>query len=200
MEQQQEVSRMASVKGTQTEKNLLASFAGESQARNRYTMFAKQAKKEGYEQIAGIFMETAENELEHAKRFFRFLEGGDLEITAAYPAGKVGTTAENLEAAAAGENMEWTVLYKEAGDTAEREGLPEAAMQFRTVAKVEEQHELRYRKLLANIKNGQVFKRDSPVTWKCRNCGYVMQGTEPPEVCPACNHPRAYFEIKETNY
>ena len=191
---------MASVKGTQTEKNLLASFAGESQARNRYTMFAKQAKKEGYEQIAGIFMETAENELEHAKRYFRLLEGGEVEITAGYPAGVVGTTAENLEASAAGENMEWTKIYKEAGDIAEQEGLPEAAMQFRTIAKVEEEHEKRYRKLLDNIKTGKVFKRDSPVRWKCRNCGYVMEGTEPPEICPTCNHPKAYFELKEGNY
>lgn len=191
---------MASVKGTQTEKNLLASFAGESQARNRYTMFAKQAKKEGYEQIAGIFMETAENELEHAKRYFRLLEGGEVEITAGYPAGVVGTTAENLEESAAGENMEWTKLYKEAGDIAEQEGLPEAAMQFRTIAKVEEEHEKRYRKLLDNIKTGKAFKRDSPVRWKCRNCGYVMEGTEPPEVCPTCNHPKAYFELKEGNY
>ena len=191
---------MASVKGTQTEKNLLASFAGESQARNRYTMFAKQAKKEGYEQIAGIFMETAENELEHAKRYFRLLEGGEVEITAGYPAGVVGTTAENLEASAVGENMEWTKIYKEAGDIAEQEGLPEAAMQFRTIAKVEEEHEKRYRKLLDNIKTGKVFKRDSPVRWKCRNCGYVMEGTEPPEICPTCNHPKAYFELKEGNY
>jgi rubrerythrin len=200
MEQQQEVGKMASLKGTQTEKNLLASFAGESQARNRYTMFAKQAKKEGYEQIAGIFMETAENELEHAKRYFRLLEGGEVEITAGYPAGKVGTTAENLEASADGENMEWTKIYKEAGDVAEQEGFPEAASQFRTIAKVEEQHEMRYRKLLANIRNGQVFKRDSVVRWKCRNCGYVAEGTEPPQLCQVCAHPQAYFEIKEGNY
>ncbi len=200
MEQQQEVIKMTSLKGTQTEKNLLASFAGESQARNRYTMFAKQAKKEGYEQISAMFLETADNELEHAKRYFRFLEGGDVEITAAYPAGKVGKTTENLEAAAQGENMEWTVIYKDAGDVAEREGFPEVAAQFRGIAKVEEQHELRYRKLLANVRNGNVFKRDQPVKWKCRNCGYVMEGTQPSELCPVCAHPKAYFEIKESNY
>lgn len=191
---------MPSIKGTQTEKNLLASFAGESQARSRYTMFAKKAKKEGYEQISAIFMETAENELEHAKRFFRLLEGGELEITAGYPAGVVGTTAENLEASAAGENMEWTKIYKEAGDIAEQEGFPEAAAQFRNIALVEEKHEKRYRTLLAKVKSGTVFKRDSPVSWKCRNCGYIMEGTEPPEVCPTCNHPRAYFEEVAENY
>jgi rubrerythrin len=145
-------------------------------------------------------METADNELEHAKRYFRLLEGGEVEITAGYPAGKVGTTAENLEASASGENMEWTKIYKEAGDVAEQEGFPEAASQFRNIAKVEEQHEMRYRKLLANVRNGQVFKKETPVRWKCRNCGYVTDGTEPPELCPACNHPRAYFEIKEGNY
>lgn len=191
---------MASVKGTQTEKNLLASFAGESQARNRYTMFAKQAKKEGYEQIAGIFMETAENELEHAKRYFKLLEGGEVEITAGYPAGVVGTTAENLEAAAAGENIEWTKIYKEAGDIAEQEGLPEVAAQFRNIALVEAKHENRYRKLLARLRNGTVLKRDAPIKWKCRNCGYVHDGTEPPELCPACNHQRAYFEELAENY
>jgi rubrerythrin len=191
---------MASVKGTKTEKNLLASFAGESQARSRYTMFSKQAKKEGFEQIAGIFMETAENELEHAKRFFRLLEGGEVEITASYPAGKVGTTAENLEAAAMGENLEWTKLYKEAGDIAEQEGLAEAAALFRNIAKVEQVHEARYRKLLERVKAGTVFKREAPIKWKCRNCGYIYEGTEPPEVCPSCNHPRAYFEEQAKNY
>ncbi|WP_455391653.1 rubrerythrin [[Eubacterium] cellulosolvens] len=191
---------MPSVKGTQTEKNLLASFAGESQARSRYIMFAKQAKKEGYEQISGIFLETAENELEHAKRFWKLLEGGDVEITAMYPAGKTGTTAENLAEAATGENLEWTKLYKEAGDIAEQEGLPEAAAQFRSIAKVEEKHELRYRKLLERVKNGTVFKRDAPIKWKCRNCGYIHEGTEPPEICPSCNHPRAYFEELAENY
>ena len=191
---------MVSIKGTRTEKNLLASFAGESQARNRYTMFAKQAKKEGYEQIAGIFLETAENELEHAKRFWKLLEGGDVEITAMYPAGKTGTTAENLAEAAAGENMEWTKLYKEAGDIAEEEGFPEAAAQFRNIAKVEETHEKRYRKLLARLNNGTVFKRDKPILWKCRNCGYIHQGAVAPEICPSCNHPKAYFEEFIENY
>jgi rubrerythrin len=191
---------MPSVKGTRTEKNLLAAFAGESQARNRYTMFAKQAKKEGFEQIYDIFLETAENELEHAKKYFKLLEGGDVEITASYPAGKVGTTAENLEEAAAGENLEWTKLYKEAGDIAEEEGLPEAAAQFRNIALVEEKHEARYRKLLARVKDGTVFKRDTPIKWKCRNCGYIHEGTEPPELCPSCAHPRAYFEELAENY
>ena len=191
---------MTSVKGTQSEKNLLASFAGESQARNRYTMFAKQAKKEGYEQIAGIYLETAENELEHAKLFFKLLEGGEVEITAKYPAGVVGTTAENLAASAAGENMEWTVLYKEAGDIAEQEGLPEVAAQFRNIAKVEEKHETRFRKLLARVQAGTVFKRDTPAKWKCRNCGYIHDGTEPPNVCPTCRHEKAYFEEVAENY
>jgi rubrerythrin len=191
---------MTSIKGTQTEKNILASFAGESQARNRYTMFAKVAKKEGYEQIASIFMETAENELEHAKRYFKLLEGGDVEITAAYPAGVVGTTAENLEEAAAGENLEWTKLYKEAGDIADQENLPEAAAQFRSIAKVEAEHEKRYRKLLARVKDGTVLKREAPVRWKCRNCGYIHEGTEPPELCPSCNHSKAYFEELAENY
>ena len=191
---------MPSVKGTQTEKNLLASFAGESQARSRYTMFAKQAKKEGYEQISGIFLETAENELEHAKRFWKLLEGGDVEITAMYPAGKTGTTAENLAEAAAGENMEWTKLYKEAGDIAEQEGLPEAAAQFRNIALVEAAHEKRYRKLLERVNNGTVFKRDTPIKWKCRNCGYVHEGSEAPERCPVCDHERSYFEVWCENY
>jgi rubrerythrin len=191
---------MPSVKGTQTEKNLLASFAGESQARSRYTMFAKQAKKEGYEQIAAIFMETAENELEHAKRYWRLLEGGEVEITAGYPAGKTGTTAENLEESANGENMEWTKLYKEAGDIAEQEGLPEAAAQFRNIAKVEAEHEKRYRSLLERVNNGSVFKRDAPARWKCRNCGYIHEGLNPPEICPVCNHPKAYFEEQGTNF
>jgi rubrerythrin len=193
-------NRMASLKGTRTEKNLLASFAGESQARNRYTFFAKQAKKEGYEQISGIFLETAENEKEHAKMFFKLLEGGDVEITASYPAGVIGDTAANLAAAAAGENMEWTKIYKEAGDIAEEEGFVQAAALFRNISKVEAEHEKRYNKLLQNLQTGTIFKRDSPVRWKCRNCGYVHEGPEAPEICPSCQHPRAYFEIKETNY
>lgn len=189
-----------SIKGTQTEKNLLASFAGESQARNRYTYFAKQAKKEGYEQISAIFLETAENEKEHAKLFFKLLEGGELEITAAYPAGIIGTTAENLEASANGENMEWTKLYKEAGDIAKDEGFDIIANQFWQIAKVEKQHEKRYRKLLANIKQDKVFKEDKLIKWKCRNCGYVHEGTEALEICPACAHPIAYFERKADNF
>ncbi|MBN2726165.1 rubrerythrin family protein [Candidatus Mcinerneyibacteriota bacterium] len=183
------------IKGTKTEQNLLASFAGESQARSRYTMFAKIAKKEGYEQIAAIFTETAENELEHAKRFFRFLEGGMAEITATFPAGIEGTTMENLKAAAAGENEEHTELYPEAAITAEEEGFPEVAALFRNVAKVEKHHEERYLALLAQLKEGTFFKKKEKVQWKCRNCGYIHEGTEPPEKCPACIHPRAYFEI-----
>lgn len=191
---------MASVKGTQTEKNLLASFAGESQARNRYTFFAKQAKKEGYEQISAIFLETAENEKEHAKLFFKLLEGGDVEITAGYPAGVIGDTAANLEASADGEHMEWSAIYKDAGDVAEQEGLAEAAALFRNIAKVEEKHETRYRKLLANVRSGKVFKKDAPVQWKCRNCGHIHEGTEPPGLCPACAHPTAYFEVFQETY
>ncbi|MFQ6107658.1 MAG: rubrerythrin [Thermoplasmata archaeon] len=191
---------MKSVKGTRTEKNLLASFAGESQARNRYSFFASVAKKEGYEQIAAIFLETAENEREHAKRYFQYLEGGDVEIAAAYPAGVIGDTATNLEAAARGENMEWTKLYKEAGDIAEEEGFPEIAAQFRSISKVEREHESRYLKLLENVRGGKVFKADGPVKWKCRNCGYLHEGTEPPEKCPSCAHPRAYFELLAENY
>ena len=191
---------MKSVKGTQTEKNLLASFAGESQAKNRYTFFAKQAKKEGYEQIAAIFLQTAGHEEQHAKAFFRFLEGGDLEITATYPAGVIGNTAENLEAAAAGENEEWTVLYKEGAEVAEKEGFKEIATAFRKISLVEEQHEIRYRKLLKNIKEGTVFKRDKPVKWMCRNCGFVYEGKEALTMCPACQHPQAHFEIKAENY
>lgn len=191
---------MSSVKGTRTERNLLAAFVGESQARNRYTYFAKVAKKAGYEQIAAIFLETAENEREHAKRFFQHLEGGDVEIVAAYPAGVIGDTAANLEAAAKGENMEWTQIYKEIGDVAEEEGFPEIAAQFRSISKVEQEHEKRYLKLLANVREGKVFKADRPVMWKCRNCGYVHEGTEPPEKCPTCAHSKAYFERLAENY
>ncbi len=191
---------MKSLKGTRTEKNLLASFAGESQARNRYAFFAKEAKKEGYEQISAIFMETAENEKEHAKRYFKLLEGGEVEIQAAYPAGVIGDTATNLEAAAAGENLEWTKLYKEAADVADEEGFPEVAAQFRSIAEVEEQHEIRYRKLLANVNEGKVFRSERPIRWKCRNCGYVHDGAEPPEKCPSCAHARAYFERFVENY
>jgi len=191
---------MKSIKGTRTEKNLLASFAGESQARNRYTYFASVAKKAGYEQIAAIFLETADNEKEHAKRFFKFLEGGEVEIKVSYPAGVIGDTAANLKAAAAGENLEWTKLYKEAEEIAEEEGFAEIATQFKEIAEVEEQHEKRYRKLLKNVKEGKVFKKDIIVRWKCRNCGYVHEGKEAPEKCPACAHPQAYYELLSENY
>ena len=189
-----------SIKGTKTEKNLLASFAGESQARNRYTYFASAAKKAGYEQISAIFLETADNEKEHAKRFFKLLEGSDVEIRASYPAGVIGDTAKNLEASAAGENLEWTKLYKEAEDTASKEGFEEVAVQFKEIAEVEEEHEKRYRKLLKNIKEGTVFKKDTTVKWKCRNCGYVHEGKEAPDECPACAHPQAYYELLCENY
>ena len=191
---------MASIKGTKTEQNLLKSFAGESQARTRYTFFASVAKKEGYEQIAGVFMETAEQEKEHAKRFFKFLEGGDLEITASYPAGKIGTTAENLMAAAMGEHEEWDVLYAEFAQTADEEGFPEIAETFRQIAKVEAEHERRYLKLLSRITDGDFFVRDGEIWWQCRNCGYIIKGKEAPLKCPACAHPQAYFEPKKENY
>ncbi|HID73637.1 MAG TPA: rubrerythrin family protein [Thermoplasmata archaeon] len=191
---------MASVKGTRTERNLLAAFAGESQARNRYTYFAKVAKKEGYEQISAIFLETAENEREHAKRFFSYLEGGMVEIQATYPAGVIGTTLENLKAAAAGENEEHTVLYPEAARVAEEEGFPEIAALFRNVASVEVNHERRYLALIENIEKGRVFQREGTVLWKCRNCGYIHEGPAAPEICPACRHPQAYFELFVPNY
>jgi len=189
-----------SIKGTRTEKNLLASFAGESQARNRYTYFAGVAKKAGYEQIAAIFLETADNEKEHAKRFFKYLEGGEIEIRAAYPAGMINDTAQNLAAAAAGENLEWTKLYKEAEGIAREEGFEEIATQFKEIAEVEEEHEKRYRKLLKNVKEGTVFKKEKPVKWHCRNCGYVHEGNEAPEECPACKHPQAFYEVLCENY
>ena len=191
---------MKDIKGTKTEKNLLASFAGESQARNRYTYFASVAKKAGYEQIAAIFLETADNEKEHAKRFFKLLEGGDIEIAASYPAGIIGDTVQNLEAAAAGENLEWTKLYKEAESTARKEGFEEIAVQFKEIAEVEKEHEKRYRKLVENLKKGKVFKKDIVVKWKCRNCGYVHEGKEAPQKCPACAHPQAYYEVLSENY
>ena len=195
METQMEVKNMKSIKGTQTEKNLLAAFAGESQARNRYTFFASKAKKEGYEQIAAIFQETADNEKEHAEVFFKHLQGGDVEIMAAYPAGVIGTTAENLLAAAEGEKMEWGTLYPDFAETAQKEGFPMVAHSFKKIAEVEARHEKRYRKLLENVKNGKVFKKDKPIKWKCRNCGYVHEGPEAPKVCPACQHPKSYYEI-----
>lgn len=192
---------MKSVKGTATEQNLLKSFAGESQARNRYTFFASVAKKEGYEQISGVFMETAEQEKEHAKKFFKYLEGGDLTITASYPAGIISTTAKNLKAAAAGEHEEWDILYADFAKVADEEGFPEIAETFRQIAKVEAEHERRYLKLLSRIEAGNFFVREEPTTWQCRNCGYVLEGTtEAPEKCPACAHPQAYFEPKKENY
>ena len=191
---------MASLKGTKTEKNLLASFAGESQARNRYTYFASVAKKAGFEQIAAIFLETADNEKEHAKRFFKLLEGGEVEIAASYPAGVIGDTAANLEASAAGERLEWTKLYKEAEKTAREEGFEEIAVQYKEIAEVEEQHEKRYRKLLKNLKEDKVFKKNALVKWKCRNCGYVHEGKEAPEEGPACKHPQAFYELLCENY
>ena len=191
---------MKSVKGTLTEQNLLKAFAGESQARSRYTFFASVAKKEGYEQIAGIFMETAEQEKEHAKRFFKFLEGGDVTITAAFPAGKIGTTRENLAAAAMGENEEWDVLYPEFAKVAEEEGFTEIALAFRNIAMVEARHEQRYLKLLSRITDGDYFIRDHEIWWQCRNCGFVYKGVEAPEKCPACLHPKAYFEPMKENY
>ncbi len=182
-------------KGSQTEKNLLAAFAGESQARNRYTFFASAAKKEGYEQIAAVFEETAANEKEHAELFFKHLKGGMVEITATYPAGIISTTEENLKAAAEGEKLEWGTLYPGFGDVAEKEGFKEAAYTFRMVAKVEVYHERRYNKLLMNLQTEKVFKKDTPVKWKCRNCGYVFEGSNAPDKCPVCMHPKAYFEV-----
>ena len=191
---------MPDIKGTKTEKNLKDAFAGESQARNKYTYFASVAKKEGYEKIAAIFLETADNEKEHAKRFFKFLEGGMAEFTATFPAGRIGTTAENLKAAAAGEHEEWTKLYPGAADVAQQEGIPEVAAAFRYISKVEIEHEKRYLKLLENVDKGRVFKKDTSSTWICRNCGYHHEGTEPPEKCPTCLHPRNFFELWEENY
>ena len=191
---------MTELKGTQTEKNLLASFAGESQARNRYSYFASVAKKEGYVQIQKVFLETADNEKEHAKRFFKFLEGGMTEIQAAYPAGKIGTTAENLKAAAGGENEEWTKLYPGFADVADQEGFPEAAAAWRAISISEKQHEKRYRGLLANLEGGTVFKKAQPVRWKCENCGYIHEGTDAPEICPACQHTREYFQLLCENW
>ena len=186
---------MKSLKGTQTEKNLLAAFAGESQARMRYTYFASKAKKEGYEQIAAIFQETADNEKEHAEVFFKHLQGGDVEITALYPAGVIGATAENLLAAAEGEKMEWGTLYPDFAGTAQKEGFPMVAHSFKKIAEVEAYHETRYRKLLENVKNEKVFNKDKTIKWKCRNCGYVHEGSEAPDVCPACQHPQSYYEV-----
>lgn len=191
---------MKSLKGTKTEKNLLKAFAGESQARNRYTFFASAAKNEGFIQIFNIFTETAENEKEHAKRFFKFLEGGEVEITASFPAGVIGTTAENLKEAAGGENFEWTTLYAQFAKDADEEGLKEIGDVFRNISIAEKQHEKRYLRLLENIKTGKVYKKDKSVKWRCSNCGYVYEGTEAPLVCPACDHPQAYYEILCENW
>jgi rubrerythrin len=187
-------------KGSQTEKNLLAAFAGESQARTRYTFFASAAKKEGFEQISGIFQETSDNEKEHAQLFFEQLKGGTVEIKASYPAGIVGSTAQNLKAAAEGEKFEWGTLYPGFADVAEKEGFKEPARVFRSVAKVEAYHEKRYLKLLANVEQGKVFKKDTPIKWKCRNCGFVFEGAEAPDKCPVCQHPRSYYEAWCENY
>ena len=189
-----------SIRGTKTEKNLLAAFAGEAQARNRYTYFAGAAKKEGYEQIAAIFLETAENEKEHAKVFFKYLEGGEVEITASYPAGVIGDTAANLKAAADGEKHEWSALYAEFERVALEEGFLDVAESFHEIAEVEEFHEARYRKLAANIADGEVFRKKAPVKWHCRNCGYVHEGAEAPDICPACRHPKAHYEVLAENY
>lgn len=191
---------MSSLKGTNTEKNLLKAFAGESQARNRYTFFAKQAAKEGYKQIEALFLETAENERVHAKTFFKFLEGRDLEITATYPAGKIGTTLENLKAAAMGEKEEYTELYPAFAKEAEEEGFPKVAAAFRFIAEVEKEHEERYNKLAKNIEESKVFKKNATKRWKCRKCGYVYEADTAPKVCPCCQHKQEYFELKEENY
>ena len=191
------------LKGSETEKNLLKAFAGESQARNRYTYFASLAKKEGYEQISFIFLETADNEKEHAEIFFKYLEkseGRPLEITASYPAGRIGTTKENLLAAANGEKEEWGSIYPEFEKIAIKEGFKEIANSFKEIGEVEEQHEKRYRKILENVKTNKVFKKDKIVKWKCRNCGYVYEGKDAPKICPACKHPQSYYEVLEENY
>lgn len=189
-----------SLKGTQTEKNLLTAFAGESQARNRYTYFTSAAKKEGFVQISKIFAETADQEKEHAKRLFKLLEGGEAEVTASFPAGVIGTTAENLAEAAGGENYEWQTMYPEFAEVARGEGFPDIAGVFEAIAVAEKQHAKRYEDLLANIKANRVFKRDESVTWRCQNCGYVQEGNEAPEICPACAHPQAHFELLGKNW
>jgi len=191
---------MADLKGSKTEKNLMAAFAGESQARNRYNYFASKAKKDGFIQIQAVFEETADQEKEHAKRFFKFLKGGEVEITGAFPAGVVGETAGNLKGAADGENFEWVEMYPAFAKTAREEGFDEIAGVFEAVAVAEKQHEKRYRDLLGNIEAGRVFKRDRPVVWRCRNCGYLHEGTEAPGECPACAHPQAHFEILGENW
>ena len=189
-----------SIKGSQTEKNLLISFAGESQARNRYTFFASQAKKDGLVQISDIFLETANQEKEHAERFFKYLEGGELEITMSFPAGVIGTTFENLLAAAEGEEYEWSVMYPAFAETAREEGFDEIAQTFDSIIIAEKQHDRRYKALAENIKEGRVFKRNGTVTWRCRNCGYLHEAPDAPELCPACKHPQAHFELLSENW
>jgi rubrerythrin len=191
---------MTEFKGSQTEKNLMAAFAGESQARTRYSFFASASRKEGFEQIADIFQETSDNEKEHAKLFFNLLKGGTATITATYPAGRIGTIAANLLGAAEGEKLEWGTLYPQFGDIAEKEGFPDVAKTFLQVAKVEAYHERRFRKLLSNVENGIVFKRREKTFWKCRNCGNIYEGTEAPEKCPVCDHPKAFYELWCENY
>ncbi len=191
---------MKTLKGSRTEKNILTAFAGESQARNRYTYFASKAREEGYVQIADFFEETANNEKEHAKRLFKLLEGSEVEIQAAFPAGMIGTTAENLKASAGGENFEWTEMYPSYARVAREEGFEEIARIFESIAKAEKQHERRYLGLLANVEAGTVFKKAKSVVWRCRNCGYIHEGTEAPEICPACAHPQAYFELLTENW
>jgi rubrerythrin len=188
------------LKKTQTEKNILTAFSGESQARNRYTYFASQAKKEGFVQISDIFTETAEQEKEHAKRLFKLLEGGEVQIQAAFPAGVIGTTAENLKEAAGGENYEWKEMYPSFAKVARKEGFDDIAKIFESIAVAEKQHEKRYRALLSNIKKNTVFKKDKAVVWRCRNCGYLHKGKEAPEECPACAHAQAHFELLGENY
>ncbi len=189
-----------SIKGTKTEQNLLKAFAGESQARNRYTYFASAAREQGFQQIANIFLETADNEKEHAKTFFKHLEGGGLEITAMYPAGAISDTKANLEASAAGELEEWSSIYPGFGKIAREEGFPEVARSFEQIAKAEKFHEGRYRRLIDNMASGQVFKRATTMTWHCINCGYIFEGTEPPKQCPACGHPQSFYELLAQNY
>lgn len=188
------------IQGTQTEKNLLTAFAGESQARNRYTYYASKARQEGFVQISDIFSETADQEREHAKRLFKFLEGGEAEVCASFPAGVIGTTAENLKAAAAGENYEWTEMYPSFAKTAREEGFDSVGAAFDAIGVAERQHDKRYSELLANIEGGRVFQRETPVKWRCRNCGYVHEGTDAPKACPACSHPQAHFEILGENW
>ena len=191
---------MANLQGSRTEKNLITAFAGESQARNRYTYFASQAKKDGFVHISAIFEETANQEKEHAKRFFKFLEGGEAEVSAAFPAGVIGPTLDNLKAAAAGEKAEWTTIYPESAKVAREEGFEAVAMVFESISVAEKQHEKRYNDLAGNVAGGKVFKKDTGVVWRCMNCGYVHEGSEAPQACPACAHPQSYYEVLGENW